>query len=64
MKIDKYIEAMQKLRNEHGPDMEVVNAEGVKKPLPRVGYMHVKRRALWVDGTDLDKDRGAKVVKA
>lgn len=64
MLIDKYIVELQKLRALHGPDMEVLKAEGAKAPLPRIAHMHTQHpRTFFKEGADPDKFKGRKVVK-
>lgn len=68
MKIDQYIAELQKIRASHGTDLEVTTVAvlgGVAKAgLPRVEFLHLKRPRTWfVNGSDKDADRGAKVVR-
>jgi hypothetical protein len=67
MLIDKYIEELTKLRQAHGPGLEVMRASttgvAVKSPLPRIGYRHKRNRARFWSDDSLDKDKGEKVVR-
>jgi hypothetical protein len=67
MLIDKYIEEMTKLRQAHGPELEVVNTTDLgmvkKAPLPRIGWRYLGRKCAFTPGRDNDKDRGEKVVR-
>jgi len=68
MLIDRYIEELTKLRQVHGPDLQVVTNGGFgsarKAPLPRIRWMLLKRPTLfWLTGVDPDRERGEKVVR-
>lgn len=67
MLIDKYIEELTKLRQAHGPDLEVmrISASGFisKAPLPRMAYRHQKLRTSFHEAHHYDSDRGEKVVR-
>jgi hypothetical protein len=68
MLIDKYIQEMVKLRQAHGPELDVVkqlNGEVVgKAALPRLAHMHTKNtRTMFRDGQDEDRYKGKKVVR-
>lgn len=68
MLIDKYIEELTKLRQAHGPDLEVVNTNDLgmlkKAPLPRIGWRNKNQpRCVFVPGSDRDANRGEKVVR-
>lgn len=69
MTIDQYIAELTKLRQAHGPGLDVTRASGqllgtfVKAPLPRIAYTHVKRPRCYFDKDDLDQYKGDKVVR-
>lgn len=69
MKIDRYIELLVKLRQEHGPDLQVVTS-GVrcgpfrKAESPCARYAHKEHPKLYfLPGQDPDRLRGEKVVR-
>ena len=67
MKIDQYIAELQKIRANHGADLEVMATsvlDGTTKAgIPRVENMHARHRRLFRNGQDLDSDKGQKVVR-
>jgi hypothetical protein len=67
MLIDKYIEEMTKLRQAHGPELEVVRTSAIgthlKAPLPRLAWTYVGKKCEFRPGEDPDKARGKKVVR-
>jgi hypothetical protein len=74
MLIDKYIEEMVKLRQAHGPELEVLrstaavdsdvsNRKAIKAGLPRIANRQIgHHRTLFRDGVDPDRLKGEKVV--
>lgn len=69
MKIDRYIEILVKLRQEYGPDVQVVTS-GVrcgpfrKAESPCVRYAHTKLpKNYFLPGQDPDRLRGERVVR-
>lgn len=68
MEIDKYIAELTKLRQTHGPGLEVVTNGAVgpfkKAPLPRVAWVHKEKpKSFFVVGGDPDRLKGDKVVR-
>ncbi len=69
MLIDQYIAELTKLRNAHGPDLEVMRVSTVgyvtKAGLPRLAHMRndKPRTQLFSPENDLDRFKGAKVVR-
>lgn len=67
MQLQKIIDALIRLRQEYGPDLQVVQntSVGIRNAgLPRVRHLnkrHPKRR-FFVPGSDLDQDKGDPVV--
>lgn len=67
MNIEKYIAELIKLRQAHGPNLEVMRASTsgviVKSPLPRIAFRHKRNRTSFHGPDDLDKDKGERVVR-
>jgi hypothetical protein len=67
MKIDKYIAELTKLRQAHGPDLEITRRTGEfhgvlrKAPLPRIAHTKKGTKAPFTSN-DRDADKGEKVV--
>lgn len=67
MQLQKMIDALIRLRQEHGPELQVIVKTDVGlriAGLPRVRHRNVRhpKRRLFVPGSDLDKDKGEAVV--